>query len=76
MIEEIKSFEDRKKELIEQGKKKGSITYEELANALKGLDLDSDSLDDLYNSLMENNIQVVSEDDEDGDIADDSGGFE
>ena len=49
MIEEIKSFEDRKKELIEQGKKKGSITYEELANALKGLDLDSDSLDDLYN---------------------------
>ena len=76
MIEEIKSYDDRKKELIELGKKKGTITYEELASALKGLELDSDSLDDLYNSLMENNIQVVSEDDDGDDTADDSGSFE
>ena len=76
MIEEIKSYEDRKKELIELGKKKGTITYEELASALKGLDLDSDSLDDLYNSLMENNIAVVSEEDDGDDTADDSGSFE
>ena len=51
MIEEIKSFEERKEELIKKGKEKGFITYEELANGLKGLDIDSDSLDDLYNSL-------------------------
>ena len=31
MFGEIKTFEERKKELIELGKKKGSITYEELA---------------------------------------------
>jgi len=61
MIEEIKTYEERKKELIEKGTEKGYITYEQLASALKGLDLDSDSLDDLYNSLMEANIQVVTD---------------
>ena len=49
MINEIKGFEDRKTEIIKIGKDKGFITYEELANALKGLDLDADSLDELYN---------------------------
>ena len=64
MIEEIKTYEVRKQELIEKGKETGFITYEQLALALKGLDLDSDSLDDLYNSLMEANIQVVTDENE------------
>ena len=60
---EIKSFEDRKKDLIELGKKNNSIlTFEQLAESLKGLDIDNDSLDELYNALMENGIEVVSED--------------
>ena len=67
MFGEIKTFEERKKELIELGKKKGSITYEELAEKLKNLDLDADSLDELYNALSENNINVVSENEEDDD---------
>ena len=61
MINEIKSFEERKQELVKIGKEKGFITYEELANSLKGLDLDSDALDDLYNVFNENSIAVVSE---------------
>ena len=64
MVEEIKTFEERKKALVEKGKQKGFITYEELANSLKGLDLDADSLDDLYNAFNENNIAVVSEGDD------------
>ena len=67
MFEEIKTFEERKKELVELGKKKGTITYEELAQHLKNLELDADSLDDLYNTLRENNIEVVSEDEDDTD---------
>ena len=67
MFEEIKTFEERKKELIELGKKNGNITYEQLAEKLKNLELDADSLDDLYNVLRENNIQVVSEDEDDSD---------
>lgn len=33
---------------------------------MKGLDLDADSLDDLYNTFNQNNIAIVSEDEEDG----------
>ena len=66
-MNEIKTFEERKSELVKKGKEKGFITYEELANTLKGLELDSDSLDELYNLFNENNIAVVSDDDENGD---------
>ena len=62
---EIKTFEDRKKELIEKGKKNGNkITFEELAEQLKGLEVDNDSLDELYNALVENGIEVVSSEDD------------
>ena len=53
MAKEIKTFEERKKTLLEKGKQKGFITYEELADELRGLDVDSDSLDDLYNTLVD-----------------------
>ncbi len=78
MIEEIKTYEERKKELIALGTEAGYITYEQLATSLKGLDLDSDTLDDLYNSLMEANIQVVTDEDLAGEGEDDSssGGIE
>lgn len=76
MIEEIKSFEERKLELIKKGKEVGFITYEELASELKGLELDSDSLDDLYNSLIENNVQIVTEEDLDDDTTDDGADLE
>ena len=62
MINEIKTYEERKEELVKKGKEKGYITYEELANSLKGLELDADALDDLYNVFNENSIAVVSED--------------
>ena len=67
MFNEIKSFEERKNELIKLGKQKGQITYEELADKLKGLELDTDSLDDLYNAFNDNNIKVVSENPDDND---------
>ena len=71
MINEIKTFEDRKNELVKQGKEKGFVTYEQLANALKGLDLDSDALDELYNVFNENNIAIVSDEDETDSNSDD-----
>ncbi len=64
MINEIKTFEERKEELIKKGKKEGKITYEDLVASLKGIELGSDELDDLYNALRENNIEVVSDDTE------------
>ena len=56
MIEEIKTFEERKEELIKKGKLCGFITYEQLANGLKGLEIDSDALthtEDDHNKLID-----------------------
>jgi len=65
MVGEIKTIEERKEKLLALGKKQGHITYEQLADELKGLDIDSDTLDDLYNALMEAEIDIISEDDGD-----------
>ncbi len=62
MVEEIRTLDERKKKLITLGKRQGYITYEQLANELKGLDIDSDSLDELYNALTEEEIDIVAED--------------
>lgn len=67
-MKEIKTLEEREKELLELGKKEGHITFEQLANCLKGLDIEADDLDNIYNMLMENNIEVIN--DEDGDASD------
>ena len=65
MVGEIKTIEERKEKLLALGKKQGHITYEQLADELKGLDIDSDTLDELYNALMEAEIDIISEDDGD-----------
>lgn len=62
---EIKTLEERVDDLLKLGKKEGVITFEQLADTLKGLDIDNDSLDNLYNVLVENNITVVSGDESD-----------
>ena len=62
-IREVKTFDERKEELLALGKKEGFITFEQLADALKGLDIDSDALDELYNLFIENGITVVSNED-------------
>ena len=58
----IKTLEERKEELLKLGKQEGFLTFEQLANSLKGLEMDAESLDDLYNFLRENNIDVVEDD--------------
>ena len=62
MVEEIKTLDERKEKLLKIGQKQGYVTYEQLAEQLKGLEVDSDSLDELYNFLVEANIDIVSED--------------
>ncbi len=64
MVNKIKTIEERENELILKGKEKGYITYETLADALKGLEVDSDTLDDLYTKLVSNGIEVIASEDE------------
>lgn len=63
MLKEIKGLEERKNELLKIGKENGYITFEQLADALKGLEMDNDTLDELYNVFVDNNIDVVTEED-------------
>ena len=64
MVAKIKTIEEREEELIKLGKEKGYITYEVLAEALKGLEVDSDTLDELYTKLVSNGIEIVASEDE------------
>ena len=64
---EIKTLDDRKKDLLELGTSVGYLTFEQLATALKGLEMDAESLDDLYNFLRDNNIEVIEEGEDDED---------
>ena len=66
-MNELKTFEERKNELLKKGKENGFLTFEELANTLKGLEMDAESLDELYNFLHDNNIEVVAESEPDSD---------
>ena len=66
MVNNIKTFEERVKELVEEGKKQGYLTYEQIAKKTIDLELDANALDELYNALSENQIEVRAEDEEDG----------
>ena len=65
MVNNIKTFDERIKELVAQGKKQGFLTYEQIAKKTIDLDLDSNALDELYNVLTENKIEVKAEDEDD-----------
>ena len=67
-------FEEKKQQLIKKGKENGFITYEILANDLKGIDLDSEELDNLYDALVSAGIEIVAEDDIGSDANDVPGG--
>ena len=64
MVNNIKTFEERVQELVKDGKENGFLTYEQIAKKTIDLDLDNNSLDDLYNILTENQIEVRAEDEE------------
>lgn len=60
---EIKTLDERKDELLKKGKEQGYVTFEQLAEALKGLDVEADTLDELYTFFVDNGIEVVTEED-------------
>ena len=67
MVNNVKSFDERIEELVKTGKEQGFLTYEQIAKKTLDLDLDSNALDELYNVLTENKIEVRAEDEDDDD---------
>ncbi|AKS38948.1 RNA polymerase sigma factor RpoD [Anoxybacillus gonensis] len=65
------TLEQAKEQLVELGKKRGVLTYEEIAERLSAFDLDSDQMDEYYEYLNEQGIEVVAESDlDDADLDD------
>ncbi|GGI11110.1 MULTISPECIES: RNA polymerase sigma factor RpoD [Bacillaceae] len=50
--------------LIENSKKRGVITYEEIADRLNGFEIDSDQLEEFYEQLGEQGIDIVGDADD------------
>ncbi len=53
--------EERIQKILDTGKKKGVITYKEITDTLDTTDLKPEQLDRIYDSLEENNIDVIDE---------------
>ncbi|MDF0727202.1 RNA polymerase sigma factor RpoD [Cytobacillus sp. S13-E01] len=56
-----------KEQLTELGKKRGVLTYEEIAEKMSGFEVESDQLDEYYEFLGEQGVELLGEGDEDGD---------
>jgi RNA polymerase primary sigma factor len=52
---------DSVRALIQKGKKRGFITYREIMDALQGIDLSADQIDDVYQQFGRMGIEVVPE---------------
>ncbi|GMA60030.1 RNA polymerase sigma factor RpoD [Alicyclobacillus fastidiosus] len=58
------TLQQARQQLVELGKKQGSLTYEEITDRLAPFDQDTDQLDDFFEHLGEQGIDVVNERDE------------
>lgn len=67
---QTQALQEAKRELAELGKQRGSLTYDEIANRLQEFDLDPDQLDEFFEELSEQGIEIQNERDEELDLDD------
>lgn len=58
------SLEQVKEQLLELGKKRGSLTLEKIAGRIGGFELDSDQMDEFYEFLGEHGVEVLTDGEE------------
>src|SRR5690625_4441726 len=61
------TLEEVKEDLAEQGKKHGFLAFEEIANRLSNFEIESDQIDEFYEYLEEQGIDIIGESDDDDD---------
>ncbi|HLR03862.1 MAG TPA: RNA polymerase sigma factor RpoD [Virgibacillus sp.] len=59
------TLEQAKEQLMEMGKKRGVLAYEEVADRLNSFEIESEQMDELYEQLNEQGIEVIGESEED-----------
>jgi len=65
------SVDDKINELVDKGKKKGSVTLKELLEAMDELNLDAEQVDKVYEMLEQAGIEIVDDEDFLADLPDD-----
>src|SRR5699024_7689657 len=61
------TLEQVKVDLIEEGKKEGVLDYEEVADRLSTFEIEPEQIDEFYEQLEEQGIEVIGDDDDDDD---------
>lgn len=69
-VENEMSLEQVKEELIELGKKQGILNYDEVADRLSQFEIEPEQIDEFYEALEEQGIQIMTDED-DAEIDDD-----
>lgn len=59
------TLEQAKDQLLEMGKKRGVLAYEEIADRLSNFVIESDQMDEFYEYLGEQGVEVIGESEED-----------
>ena len=60
-IEKVVPLEEVQQDLIIRGKDKGSLSYKEIIDSLQSYDLSVEALDQFYDQLAEQGIDIVDE---------------
>ncbi|MFD1363031.1 RNA polymerase sigma factor RpoD [Lentibacillus salinarum] len=59
------TLDQAKDQLLEMGKKRGVLAYEEIADRLSGFAMDSEQMDEFYEYLTEQGVDVIGDSEED-----------
>lgn len=70
-VENEVTLEQAKDHLIEVGKKRGHLTYEEIADKLSSFEVDSEQLDEFYETLGDQGVDLLGDHDEAADTSPD-----
>ncbi|EST56376.1 RNA polymerase sigma factor RpoD [Brevibacillus panacihumi W25] len=62
---EAMSIEQVKEQLVELGKKRGALSYKEITDRLAGFEQDSDQMDEFFEYLGDQGIEINNESDDD-----------
>src|SRR5699024_12395269 len=58
------TFDQAKEQLLEMGKKRGVLIYEEIADKLANFTIESDQMDEFYDELNAEGVDVIGETDD------------
>ena len=63
-VENELTLDQVKDQLLEAGKKRGILTYEEISEKLSSFEIDSDAMDEYFDFLGEQGVEVLAEEDD------------